>query len=237
MADPEAPADGAAPVTRPIPLRTATVAEPFAEPFAEPVVGARPLERGGRGGGVWLLFAAPAWVAALAGVWLLPSSAAGQAVGLGLWLLAVVGTVVGAALAQGVPLLAIPLLAAVPVLLAAWLAPWSALDGRSYYGLHRPLFDAVADDLRASPPGAEATGVPVATLLRPIAPEGARVVARIGRQPVVLLPQPGTRDAVGYAYLDGDPPPDLRIDLTAVGGGPLVALTDGLYLGDGWWWI
>jgi hypothetical protein len=184
----------------------------------------------------WLLLALGIWAPAVIGLWLLPQTAVGQGVETGLWLLAVAGTIVGAGLSGVVPVAAMLGVGVLSTLIAGYLANWSGLDGRSYYAVHRPLFQGVASDLRSGRlTPSEATGSSHLPLhYRPISPTGIRVVGSIGDQAVVLLPQPAAQsDVAGYVYLDGDPPPDLELELS----GRFVPLTDGLYLGHGWWWI
>lgn len=162
--------------------------------------------------------------------WWAQGSTALVGVHLALWLLTVIATVVVLPLARRWPLV-VPVLAGVVVaLIAGYLANWSAVEPRSYFATHRPLFLELAEEIDAA--GTDGA-VPVPPLSRPIAPQALRVVGSVSDFPAVLVAQPGARDAAGYVYLAADPPPDFTVDL----GGRQVSLFEGLYLGDGWWWI
>jgi hypothetical protein len=142
------------------------------------------------------------------------------------WVAAVAASVTAAALASRVPLAAVAAVGAVGAALALYAVNWSAIEPRSYFALHRPLFAGAGDWVRDGGTGS----LPLTS--RPAGPLGGRVVGRDGERPVVLVPQQGTRDG-GYVYFDGDPDAGLRIDL----GGRQERLVDGLYLGGGWWWF
>jgi hypothetical protein len=147
------------------------------------------------------------------------------------WTAAVVATVAAAALAPRLPLAAVAAAGAVLAAVAVYAANWAAVEPRSYFALHRPLFAGVAGWVRDGAPHAAGEKVPLAS--RPVAPDGARIVGRDGERPIVALAQQGEPDG-GYVYFAGDPDAGVRIDL---GGGRQERLVDGLYLGGGWWWF
>jgi hypothetical protein len=168
---------------------------------------------------------------ALATLWWNPLEAASLAAWVEVlaWTAAVAATVAATALVPRVPLAAVASSGAVVAAVAVYAANWSAVESRSYFALHRPLFAAVGEWVRdGGPAGTASRTVPFA--LSPVARNGARVVGRDGERPIVLLPQ---RQTGGYVYFDGDPGADVRIDL----GDRQERLVDGLYLGGGWWWF
>lgn len=187
----------------------------------------------------WLLPAAALWIVAPAFTAWSPSSpsAAVPLLGCLLWAAAVVALVVGAALSRLLPVPAMVAVGAVGALVAAYPANWAGLEPRSYFAAHRVAFGQVGgwvDGGGLTTADADGPGASVPLPWRPLAAGPARVVGRAGDLPAVLLTQAGTGgDASGYVYLQGDPPPGLVLDLD----GRRVPIFDGLYLGDGWWWI
>ena len=150
------------------------------------------------------------------------------------WLAAVAAGVTAAALAPRVPLAAVASAGAVGAAFAVYAANWSAVESRSYFALHRPLFADVGEWVRdggLDAAGTEARSLPLTA--RPVGPQGARVVGRDGERPVVLVAQQGSAGGSGYVYFDGDPDAGVRLLL----GDRQERLVDGLYLGGGWWWF
>jgi hypothetical protein len=147
------------------------------------------------------------------------------------WTATVVATVAATALAPRLPLAAVAAAGAVLAAVAVYAVNWAAIEPRSYFALHRPLFAGVAGWVRDGAPQEPGAQVPLRS--RPVAPDGARIVGRDGERPAVLLPQQGSPDG-GYVFFDGDPDATVRVDL---GGGRQERLVDGLYLGSGWWWF
>jgi len=145
------------------------------------------------------------------------------------WTAAVLATVAAAALAPRVPLAAVAASGALLAAFAVYAVNWSAVEPRSYFALHRPLFAGVSGWVRDDQVGTERK-IPLHS--RPVAPTGARIVGRDGERPIVLLSQQGSPDG-GYVYFDGDPDAGVRIVL----GDRQERLVDGLYLGGGWWWF
>ncbi|MEV0395095.1 hypothetical protein [Polymorphospora rubra] len=131
--------------------------------------------------------------------------------------------------------------AAVAVLLAALcvrFTNWAVYEPTTYYALHRHSFDAVAAGVRAGSIGTsdDYYGEPLPWHLRDLSTDGrAAVIAEQDGEPVVFLPQwlGFPDDAGGYAYLAGDPRPDLELNLY----GARAHLTGGIRLGNGWWYV
>jgi hypothetical protein len=170
---------------------------------------------------------------ALATLWWNPLDAGALAASVEVlaWTAAVAATVVATALAPRVPLAVVASSGAVVAAVAVYAANWSAVESRSYFALHRPLFAGVGGWVRdggVADAGTASRTVPFP--LSPVARNGARVVGRDGERLIVLLPQ---ERSGGYVYFDGDPGADVRIDL----GDRQERLVDGLYLGGGWWWF
>jgi hypothetical protein len=118
---------------------------------------------------------------------------------------------------------------------------WGLFHPGSYYTMHRYAFDAVAAGVRNGSIGSIGSrddyyGRPLPWYLRDLSTLGtAAVVGEQDGRPVVFLPQwlgiPD--DAVGYVFFDGDPRPDLTVDLF----GEPMRLARGTNLGGGWWYL
>jgi hypothetical protein len=170
---------------------------------------------------------------ALATLWWNPLDAAALATWVEIlaWAATTAAAVVATALAPRVPLTVVASAGAVVAAVAVYAVNWSAVESRTYFALHRPLFAGVGEWVGEG--GLDGAGTASRTLpvtLRPVGHNGARVVGRDGERPIVLLPQ---RPAEGYVYFDGDPDAGVLVDL----GGRQERLVDGLYLGNGWWWF
>jgi hypothetical protein len=115
---------------------------------------------------------------------------------------------------------------------------WAVFHPSSYYATHRYAFHAVAAGVRNGSIGStdDYYGRPLPWYLRDLSTSGtAAVVGEQDGRPVVFLPQwVGIPDgAAGYVYFDGDPKPDLTVDLF----GDPTHLAAGTNLGDGWWYL
>jgi len=115
---------------------------------------------------------------------------------------------------------------------------WSVYNPSSYYATHRYAFQAVAAGVRNGSIGSTGDyyGRPLPWYLRDLSTSGtAAVIGKQDGRPVVLLPQwIGIPDgAAGYAFYDGDPNPDLTVDLF----GDPTHLAEGMNLGDSWWYL
>jgi hypothetical protein len=115
---------------------------------------------------------------------------------------------------------------------------WGVVHPSSYYTTHRYAFEAVAAGVREGTVGASEQyyGAPLPWYLRDLSSIGT--AAQIGEQdgqPVVFLPQwigiPD--DAAGYVFFNGDPSPELIVDLF----GEPAHVRAGIDLGDGWWYL
>ena len=154
-----------------------------------------------------------------------------------LWPLAVVATVVGLALLGRRTLVELAIVGALVTVVCVQFANWAWLEPRSYFASHRMAFDQVAAPARGEPETALAPGQ--AERL-PFLWSGLSmshrfdVIGTAGGKPVILLPEPsGLADGLGYVFLDGAPSTELVLNVH----GRSVRLTDGRYLGGGWWWI
>jgi hypothetical protein len=115
---------------------------------------------------------------------------------------------------------------------------WGVFHPSSYYATHRYAFHAVAAGVRNGTIAStdDYYGRPLPWHLRDLSTTGT--AAAIGKQdgrPVVFLPQWAgiPDDAAGYVYFDGDPHPDLIVDLF----GEPAHLAGGKNLGGGWWYL
>jgi hypothetical protein len=210
-----------------------------ATPSPFPAVGAVPAEVPSPVGGAPLRVIVPLLATvplALATLWWNPEGGGAVAAWVEVlaWLAAVAASVAAAALAPRVPLAAVASVGAVAAAFAVYAANWSAVEPRSYFALHRPLFAGVGEWVRdggLDAAGTEARSLPLTA--RPVGAHGARVVGRDGERPAVLVAQQGSSGGRGYVYFDGDPDAGVRIAL----GDRQERLVDGLYLGGGWWWF
>ncbi|MEV0731449.1 hypothetical protein [Polymorphospora sp. NPDC050346] len=150
------------------------------------------------------------------------------------WLLARLATALRSAWASWVA----AVVAAALSTLCVHLTNWAVYDPKTYYAVHRYSFDAVAAGVRAGSIGTsdDYYGEPLPWHLRDLSTDGrASVAGDQDGEPVVFLPQwlglPD--DAGGYAYLAGEPRPDLEVNLY----GARAYLAGGIRLGNGWWYV
>lgn len=151
------------------------------------------------------------------------------------WLVAVVSTVYCARRVLRGRLSVV--LAIVGLAMCVHFTNWAFYEPRSYFATHRWAFDQVAGLAESGElDTGEYLGPQLPRHLADLSTNGRiAVVGRQGDEPVYFMPQYMglINNAVGYAYDNGDPDPELVIDLF----GHPEYLASGVNLGDGWWYV